>query len=191
MECMWWSQTVIVSLNFWWCCLLYRYKQGYFGIAILVLNKALIYNFDYDYINSQYGIKILCYMEVCYMDIDSFLYEIDWEDFYSDLNKNIVPNFNTSRYVKDNNRPLPIGRNKYVIGIMKQEVDVKKMADFAALWRKMYAYRKLDHRPSQHEHNKLKDKNCKETKNLCSCLKHYFWWLLDLLAQWENNIQRK
>ena len=52
--------------------------------------------------------------------------------------------FDTNGYSKDENRPLPIGKNKKVIGLMKDELGGKIMTEFVALRAKMYAYRKID-----------------------------------------------
>ena len=51
--------------------------------------------------------------------------------------------FDTNGYSKDENRPLPIGKNKKVIGLMKDELGGKIMTEFVALRAKMYAYRKI------------------------------------------------
>ena len=64
--------------------------------------------------------------------------------------------FDTSGYSKDKNRPLPIGKNKKVIGLMKDELGRKIMTEFVALRTKMYAYRKID--------KKVQKKCCKGTK---------------------------
>ena len=64
--------------------------------------------------------------------------------------------FDTSGYSKDENRPLPIGKNKKVIGLMKDELCGKIMTRFVALRAKMYAYRKID--------KKVEEKRCKCTK---------------------------
>ena len=53
------------------------------------------------------------------MDTDSFVYEIETEDFYKKITKNVEKRFDMSGYSKDGNRPLPIGINKKVIGLMK------------------------------------------------------------------------
>ena len=45
----------------------------------------------------------------------------------------------TSGYSKDENRPLPIGNNKKVIDMMKDELGEKIMTEFVALRAKMYA----------------------------------------------------
>ena len=78
----------------------------------------------------------------------SFVYEIETEDFYRDIAKDVEKRFDTSGYSKDENRPLPIGKNKKVIELMKDE--------FVALRAKMYAYRKID--------KKVEEKRCKGTK---------------------------
>ena len=58
-------------------------KPVYLGQAILDLSKTLMYKFHYDYMRSKYGSKV----NLCYMDIDSFVYEIKTEDFYRDIAK--------------------------------------------------------------------------------------------------------
>ena len=46
------------------------------------------------------------------MDSDCFVYEIETEDFYRDIAKDVEKRFDTSGYAKDDNRSLPIGENK-------------------------------------------------------------------------------
>ena len=105
----------------------------YLGQAILDLNKTLMYEFHYDYMRPNYGNKV----KLCYMDTDSFVYEIETEDFYWDIAKDVEKRFDTSGYSKDDNRPLPIGKNKKVIGLMKDELGRKIMTEFVALRAKM------------------------------------------------------
>ena len=83
-------------------------------------------------------------VKLCYMDIDSFVYEIETEDFYKDIAKDVEKRFDTSGCSKDENRPLPIGKNKKVIGLMKDEVGGKIMTEFVVLRAKMCVYRKID-----------------------------------------------
>ena len=90
--------------------------------------------FHYDYMRLKYGSKI----KLCYMDTDSFVYEIETEDFYRDIAKDVEKRFDTSGYSKDDNRPLPIGKNKKMIGLMKDELGGKIMTEFVALRAKMY-----------------------------------------------------
>ena len=52
-------------------------KSVYLRQAILDLSKMLMYEFHYDYMRPRYGSKV----KLCYMDPDSFVYEIETEDF--------------------------------------------------------------------------------------------------------------
>ena len=124
-------------------------KPVYLGQAILDLSKTLMYEFHYDYMRPKYGSKF----NFCYMDTDSFVYEIETEDFYKDIAEDVKKRFDTSGYSKDDNRPLPIGENKKEIGLMKDEVAGKIMTEFVALKAKMYPYRKVD--------REVKEKRCK------------------------------
>ena len=54
------------------------------------------------------------------------------EDFYRDMAKYVEKKFDTSGYLKDDNRTLPIGRNKKVIGLIKDELGGKIMTEFVA-----------------------------------------------------------
>ena len=53
------------------------------------------------------------------MDTNSFVIHIKTEDFYEDISDDVEKWFDTSNYSKDDNRPLPIGKNKKVIGLLK------------------------------------------------------------------------
>ena len=48
-------------------------KPVYLGQAILDLSKTLMYEFHYDYMKQKYESKV----SLCYMDTDSFVYEIE------------------------------------------------------------------------------------------------------------------
>ena len=74
-----------------------------------------MYEFYYEYMRPNYGSKV----NLCYMDIDSFVYEIEMEDFYRYIAKDVKKRFDTSGNSKDDNRPLRIGETKNVIGLMK------------------------------------------------------------------------
>ena len=99
-----------------------------------------MYEFHYDYMRPRYGSKFI----LCYMDTDSFVYEIEIEDFYRDIVKDVEKRFDTIEYSNDDNRPLPIGKNKKVIGMMKDGLGGKIMTEFVALRAKVYAYGKID-----------------------------------------------
>ena len=65
------------------------------------------------------------------MDTDSLVYNIKTEDFYADISEDVPARFDTSGYIP--NRLLPIGLNKKVIGLMKDELGGKIMTEFVAL----------------------------------------------------------
>ena len=137
-------------------------KPVYLGQAMLDLSKALMSEFHYDYMRPRYGSKV----KLCYMDSDSFVYEIETEDFYRDIAKDVEKRFDTSGYSKDENRPLPIGKNKKVIGLMKDKLGGKIMTEFVALREKMYVYRKIDRLSAQHEHEDAGKSTAKVQKSV-------------------------
>ena len=98
-------------------------KPVYLGQAILDLNMTLMYEYHYDYMRSRYGSKINLY----YMDTDSFAYEFKTHNFYRDIAADVEKRFDTSKYSKNENRPLPIGKNKKVIGLLKDKFSGKIM----------------------------------------------------------------
>ena len=59
------------------------------------------------------------------MDADSLIVYIKTEDTYVDIAKDFEGRFDTSNYELE--RPLPKGKNKKVIGLMKDELDGKIM----------------------------------------------------------------
>ena len=66
----------------------------------------------------------------------------------------------TSGYSKDKNRSLPIGKNKKVIGLVKDELGGKIMTEFIGLRAKMCAYRKI---------KKSGGKALQRYKTMCGC----------------------
>ena len=73
------------------------------------------------------------------MDSDSLIYDIETDDFYKDIAEDVTERFDTSGY--NPNRPLPVGLNKKVIGLMKDELGGEIMTEFVTLRPKMYAYK--------------------------------------------------
>ena len=73
------------------------------------------------------------------MDTDSLIYDIETDDFYKDIAEDVKDRFDTSGYNPD--RPLPVGLNKKVIGLMKDELGGEIMTEFVTLRPKMYAYK--------------------------------------------------
>ena len=67
-------------------------------------------------------------VKLCYTDADSFIINIKTEDFYEYIAIDVKKRFDTSNYEID--RPLPTGKNKKVIGLMKDELGGKIMTEF-------------------------------------------------------------
>ena len=77
-------------------------------------------------------------VNLCYTDTDSFIMNIKTEDFYKDIAEDVACKFDTSNYEFD--RPLPTGKNKKVIRLMKDELGGKIITEFVALRPKTYSY---------------------------------------------------
>ena len=85
-----------------------------------------MYEFWYDYMKPKYNDNV----KLCYMDTDSLIINIKTNDFYKDIANDVDKRFDTSNY--EVNRPLPIRKNKKVIGLMKDELGGKIMMEFIA-----------------------------------------------------------
>ena len=117
-------------------------KPVYLGQAILDISKTLMYEFYYDYLKSKYGDKV----RLCYMDTDSFILQIQTEDFYKDIANDVNILFDTSGYAKKLNRPLPTRINEKVIDTFKDELNGKVIAEFCAPRAKTYALKDEDNK---------------------------------------------
>ena len=102
-------------------------KPVYLGLLILEISKTLMYEFWFDYIKPKYKQNA----KLCYMDTNSFIINRT-EDFYGDIINNVEKRFYTLNY--EIKRLPPVGTNKKVIGLMKDELGGKIMAEFAAGW---------------------------------------------------------
>ena len=122
-------------------------KPIYLGLSILEISKILRYEFWYDYMKPKYNDNV----KLCYMD--SFVMHIKTNDFYKYISDDVDNRFNTSNY--EVKRPLPIGKNKKVIGLMKDELGGEIITEFIALRPKTYSYLT--------DNDKI-DKNTKGTK---------------------------
>ena len=98
------------------------------------ISKALMYEFWYDYMKPKYNDKFKLY----YIDTDSFIMKIKTNDFYEDIASDIENRFDISNY--EVNRPLPTGKNKKVIGLMKDELGGKIFTEFVTLKPKTYSF---------------------------------------------------
>ena len=85
-----------------------------------------MYEYWYDDMKPIYGKNI----RLCHMDTDSFIMHVKTEDFHKDIANS------------------PIGKNKKVIGLMKDELGGKIIEEFVGLRPKCYSYlmddRKVD-----------------------------------------------
>ena len=102
--------------------------------AKVKMNKPiyLMYEFWYDYMKPKYNDKVKLY----YIDTDSFIMNIKTNDFYEDIASDVENSFDTSNY--EVNRPLPTGKNKKIIGLMKDELGGKIITEFVTLRPKTY-----------------------------------------------------
>ena len=77
-----------------------------------------MYEFWYDYINPKYGGRV----KLCYTDTDSFIINIKTGDFLKDISNDVERWFDTSNFDKNYKRPPPIGKNKKIPGLFKNEL---------------------------------------------------------------------
>ena len=87
-------------------------KTVYLGLSILELSKILMYEFWNDYVKTN--------------------------DIYKETPEDVETRFDTSNYGLD--RQLPKGKNKIVIGLMKEKLGGKVTTKFVGLRAKTYSY---------------------------------------------------
>ena len=104
-------------------------KPLYLGMSILDTSTILMYEFWYNYIRPKYRTKA----KLCYTDNGSFIIYLKTEDFFEDISNDVEKWFDTSGYNKKDKIPLPIGKNKKVPGLFKDELGGKIMTEFVAL----------------------------------------------------------
>ena len=112
-------------------------KPVYLGQTILDISKTLTYEFWYDYIKPKYQEKT----KLCYVDTDSFIINIETEDFYNDIADYVERCFDTSNYDKNDKRPLAIGINKKVIIKFQDELGRKNITEFCGPRAQTYAFK--------------------------------------------------
>ena len=111
-------------------------KPVHLGMSILDVSKTLMYKFCYDYFKSKYGQRA----KLCYRDTDSFIIHIITEDFFEDISNDVEIWYDTFNYDENDERPLPIDKNKKVIGLFKDELGGTIMKEFCALRATTYSY---------------------------------------------------
>ena len=109
-------------------------KPIYLGLFILEISKTTMYEFWHDYMKRKYGDMV----KLCYTDTESLVMTIKTKDVYKDIAQDVQERFDTSNYSDD--RPLPKGKNKKVIGLMKDELGGGIITEFIALRPKTYSY---------------------------------------------------
>ena len=83
-----------------------RKKPVYLGLSILEINKTLMHEFWYDYINIKYQNNA----KLRYMDTDSFMVHIQTEDVYKNTDDDVGKRFDMLNYTII--RPLPKGKKE-------------------------------------------------------------------------------
>ena len=109
-------------------------KPVYLGLSILEISKTLMYEFWYYY----FKLKCRRNARLCYMDTDSFIMYIKIEDAYEDIANDVEKKLNASNYAIE--KPLKIGKNKNVIGPMKDVLGGTIMTESVGLRPKTYSY---------------------------------------------------
>lgn len=107
------------------------------GMCVLDISKITMYSFLYDFLKPKYGDKC----RVAYTDTDSFILDIQTEDFYSDMRENIYM-FDTSDYPWPNKYNIE-RKNKKIPGLFKDELNGEILTEFVGLRAKCYAVRSL------------------------------------------------
>ena len=105
-------------------------------MSILDISKRIMYEFWYDYINPKYGGRV----KLCYTDTDSFIINIKTGYFLKDISNDVERWFDTSNFDKNDKRPPPIGKNKKVPGLFKNELGWKIITKVVSSRPKTYAY---------------------------------------------------
>ena len=109
-------------------------KPIYVGAQILDLSKHHMYQFHYEYMKPKFPNQ-----KLCYMDTDSFVYWIQTDDCYKDIEDDAYKWFDTSEY-KHSKGGIELNINKKVIGKFKDETGDKVLSHFVALRSKLYSY---------------------------------------------------
>ena len=91
-----------------------------------------MYYFWNYYIKRNYGEKA----NLCYIDTDSFNIHVKTNDISKNIAEDFETTFETSNYEID--RSLPIGKNKKVIELMKDDLGGQIMKRFVKLGTKTY-----------------------------------------------------
>ena len=108
------------------------------------------------------------------MDTDSFIVHVKTDDIYKYIAQDVEIRFDTSNFESD--RPLPKGKNKKLIGLMKNDLSGQIIKDFVALRTKTHSYLKDNN----------KSKKAKGTKKCVIKGKFKFQYYKNCLETAEN-----
>ena len=98
------------------------------------------------------------------MDTDSFVIYTETEDFHKDIVGDVERWFDTSNFDENDKRPLPIGKNKKVPGLFKNELGGKIIIEFCTPRAKAYTYLINGYDNCCYDREKIINKKAKETK---------------------------
>ena len=101
-------------------------------MCILDLSKTLMFDFYYNYAKKKWKDP-----KVLFTDTDSLVYEVETEDFFADIADDVETMFDTSNFPKDHSSCISTGKNKKVIGMMKDEAG-GNIKEFVGLRSKLY-----------------------------------------------------
>ena len=127
-----------------------------------------MYKFYYDYLRPKFKNK----MQLLYTDIDSFVLEIETDDFFEDTKCDLKEWFDTSNYNKNmlllDEYVKNVNVNKKVIGKMKNEIGNGHIIEFIALSPKVYASKQYVINGTIKEDKKARGTNKNVTKKTLS-----------------------
>ena len=86
---------------------------------MLELGKTVMYEFWYDYVKAKYEEK----GKLCYMDLSNCIFHVRTDNIYKDIVEDVEARFDASSYELE--RPLSKGKNKKIIGLIKDELGRK------------------------------------------------------------------
>ena len=72
------------------------------------------------------------------------MYEIEKEDFYKNISGDVKDKFDTSNYPSNHSSGIPVGVNKKVLEMMKDEAGGEIIDEFVGLRAKLYSYKMLE-----------------------------------------------
>ena len=108
-----------------------------------------MYKFWYDFIKPRYEDRA----KLCYMDTDSLVIHIETDDFSKGIADDDEKWLDTSNYNEDGKRLLPIGKNKKIPDLFKDELNGNIMKEFFSNRAETYTYSIDD----DTEHKKAKE----------------------------------